>query len=354
MDGRLMGEGPRKHRILVAGGGSIGERHVRCFLATGRARVGVCDVHPGLLRALAERYPLEATFQRYEEALDGAWDAVVIATPAHLHVPQAAAAAERGTALFIEKPLGTTLQGVDALLEVARERGLVANVAYVYRAHPAIAVMKAMVESGTLGAVHQVVARGGQHFPTFRPAYREIYYADRATGGGAIQDALTHWFNAVQHLAGRFDSIFADYAHQSLEGVSVEDTVNAVARLNAGAVLAGFTLNQFNAPNESVIEVHGEEGSARIEAHAHRLGTWMRGESDWSVGPALLHERDELFILQARSFLDALGGRAPVLCTLEEAAHTLRVNLAALRSGEEGRMVRIHELDATFDPGRLC
>ena len=27
------------HRVLVVGAGSIGERHLRCFLATGRARV---------------------------------------------------------------------------------------------------------------------------------------------------------------------------------------------------------------------------------------------------------------------------------------------------------------------------
>jgi predicted dehydrogenase len=342
----------RLHRLLVVGGGSIGERHVRCFLATGRCRVSLCDVDPALRARLAGDYPLARTFPAYEEALEEPWDAVLLATPAHLHVPQATAAAERGLALCIEKPLGTTLRGVERLRELVRERGLAANVAYVYRAHPAIRELKAAIDAGRLGAVHQVTAAGGQHFPTFRPAYREIYYRDRATGGGAVQDALTHWLNAVQFLAGRFDWIFADYAHQSLEGVTVEDTVCAAARLDGGRVLATFGMNQFMAPNEGVIEVHGEAGSARLELHAHRWGTWLRGESGWSAGPPLVRERDELFMRQAGCFLDALEGWSAPLCSLEEAEHTLRVNLAALRSGAERRQVAPEEIGPEFDPTR--
>jgi len=41
------------HDILVIGAGSIGERHIRCFLKTGRARVSVCEIDRALLGRMA-------------------------------------------------------------------------------------------------------------------------------------------------------------------------------------------------------------------------------------------------------------------------------------------------------------
>ncbi len=46
-------------------------------------------------------------------------------------------------------------------------------------------------------------------------------------------------------------------------------------------------------------------------------------------------ERDDLFIAQASAFLDVIEGRAEPACTFEEAAQTLRTNLAVLASVEE-------------------
>jgi hypothetical protein len=61
-----------------------------------------------------------------------------------------------------------------------------------------------------------------------------------------------------------------------------------------------------------------------------------RPESPWEERETPLRERDDLYVLQAEAFLDAVAGRGPVLCTLEEAARTLGVTLAALR-GLEGQ-----------------
>ena len=43
-------------RLLVVGLGSIGERHLRCFAATGRACVSLCELNAELRLAIAERY----------------------------------------------------------------------------------------------------------------------------------------------------------------------------------------------------------------------------------------------------------------------------------------------------------
>src|SRR4051794_39784562 len=127
--------------ILIVGVGSIGERHLRCFQATGRADVTLCELNPVLRKTVAERYQVVKIFDELDRALAEKPDAVVICTPAHLHVPMALTIAKVGAHLFIEKPLSTTLEGITALREEIARRHLVAGVAYVYRAHPALGSM---------------------------------------------------------------------------------------------------------------------------------------------------------------------------------------------------------------------
>ena len=106
-------------------------------------------------------------------------------------------------------------------------------------------------------------------------------------------------------------------------------------------MLATLTGNQFQAPNETRLECHGTTGSLRLELPSHRWSILRAGDASWSVSEPMVHERDELFVRQAHAFLDAVEGRSEVLCPLVEAEHVLRVNLAALQSAAEGRVVQL-------------
>ena len=110
-------------------------------------------------------------------------DAVAIVTPDFLHADIAVACARAGKHLIVEKPLATKLEDAARLRAAAGDKLI--QVAYVYRVHPAVDAVRNLILSSDIGTVLQVVATSGQHFPTFRPAYREIYYNDRRTGGGA-------------------------------------------------------------------------------------------------------------------------------------------------------------------------
>jgi predicted dehydrogenase len=129
------------------------------------------------------------------------------------------------------------------------------------------------------------------------------------------------------------DRLVADAAHQVLEGVTVEDTVHVLAR--HGRVMASYTLNQHQAPNESTITVVCEHGTVRSESHRNRWRWMARPDEPWHDEPVAPLSRDELFIRQANAFLDAIEGHAPPLCSLDDGIQTLRVNLAALASIEQ-------------------
>lgn len=325
--------------ILVVGCGSIGERHLRCFLKTGRARVTACDTNPALLQRMQTEYRVPV-FADLKQALGSQlFDGVVICTPANTHIAIARIALKAGAALLIEKPLSVDLQGLDELHKEIQLAKRFVGIAYVYHLMPSVQAARQFLLSGSLGKPLQISVVAGQHFPTFRPAYRDIYYNNHATGGGAIQDALTHLVNAVEWIAGPMTRISCEAAHQSLEGVTVEDTVSVSAR--HGDVVASYSMNQFQAPNETTIQIHCEGGSVKIEVHEQRWSVFARGASAWEHHPAAVGHRDDLFIAQANAFLDGMEGRDNPLCTFEEAVQTLKFNVAALESARTGRIIEI-------------
>ena len=325
------------HSVLVLGCGSIGERHLRNFQRTGRARLTACDSNPALLAMMAERYGV-ATAGDWQAALaSGGLDACVICTPAHLHVPMAIAALQHGLHVLVEKPLSHSLEGVDELFRTRDRSGRQLAVAYVLHVYALLMEARAFLRRGEFGPVREASVVAGQPFHLFRPAYAQTYYRDHRTGGGAIQDALTHNVNWVESVIGPADSVLCDCAHLVLPNVEVEDTVHVSSR--HGGALATFALNQFQAPNETTLQFHAAGGSVKIELRAQRWGTYAAGASDWTWHTVPPIERDTPFIDQANAFLDQLEGQPSRLCSLEAAAQTLRFNLAALASAKSGARV---------------
>jgi predicted dehydrogenase len=325
--------------ILVIGGGSIGERHVRCFQKTGRADVVLCETNDDLRQRITDSYALQQSFASLDDALNGPFDGAVICTPAPLHVPMARQLVDRRIATLIEKPLSISVDGVSDLQTAVEAHRVPVSVAYVLRQHPALVDMKNTLHTEAFGRPVQIVYMGGQHFPFYRPAYREIYYTKHETGGGVIQDALTHVMNAAEWIVGPITRLVADAEHCVLDGVDVEDTVHLITR--HAAVLGSFSMNQHQPVNESRLTVVCERGALRFEGHRHRWLSSREPDGPWHVEQEYSLERDDLFVRQANAFLDQIAGEALPVCTLGESLQTLKVNLAALESVRTEKWIRI-------------
>ncbi len=320
--------------ILVVGGGSIGERHLRCFLRLPEVSADLCDVNEELLKELKIKYAVRNTFSDWNRIDLSEYDAAVICTPAHLHIPMSKRAIESGCNVLCEKPLSIAYEGVDELIELVDETNKVFAVAYVYRVVLGLIALRDLVLSGKLGQIKQVVGHLGQFFPKFRPAYREIYYRDRKTGGGAIQDACTHMINYIEWVMGPIREVFTFADHLALDGVSVEDTVSMVFRFYKDDAIGSYSLNQFQKPNEGFIEFIGTESSARYKFADQVVEIFEPKIEKWKSVSYPIRDRDELFEKQASVFLEGLREGIAKPCTLKESAQTLRTILSALRSLE--------------------
>jgi len=333
-----------RHRVLIVGVGSIGERHLRCFAATQRAELSFCEVNDDLRQTIAQRYGIKTAYRNLDEALADTANRcsiAVIATPAHLHVQMATTLVEADHHVLIEKPLSTNLEGVDPLIELIERKNVTAAVAYTMRSNLVLQSMRQAIVEKRFGQPITVLVASGQHFPTYRPAYREIYYNNRATGGGAIQDMLTHLVNACQWMVGPADRVMADASHRVLEGVDVEDTVLLVAR--HGDVQASYNINQYQFPNETTITVICQEGTARFEAHNSRWVSMTKPCDTWHEEMTWTRERDPAYINQANRFMDSVENQAPVLCTVQEGRQTLQAILGILAAADNPAWKQVAE-----------
>lgn len=320
-------------KILIVGFGSIGERHARCFLKTGRCEVSVCDVSQDLRRRAMAEYDIKSCYNDLDAAMKYHSDCAVIATPAQFHIPMATRLAAAGVHLLIEKPLSVSFDGLAELKQAVRAGRIIVMVGYTHRSNPVLVSMREFLHAGELGRPLQVTGVVGQQFARYRPAYPDTYFANRETGGGAIQDAMTHLVNAAEWLVGPVTRLVADADHQMLPGVTVEDTVHMIARhSHAGDVLGVYSLNLHQAPDEFTITVVCESGTYRLDLIQHRWSCMRAPGDPWQHHPFQIDNRDQVYIRQAEAFLDAVAGVGPVPCTLEEAEQSLRVNLAMLNS----------------------
>jgi predicted dehydrogenase len=315
---------------MIVGCGSIGERHLRTFLRTGRCRVIACDTDEEKRTCMASRYKVPSTGNWQETLKTGEIYATVIATPADSHVPLAKESLQSGCHCLIEKPLALDLDGTDGLLFTQGQSGRAVAVAYVHRCRPAFIAAAAFLRSGRFGRILHVTAVSGQDFAALRPAYQLVYYRARSTGGGAIQDALTHMVNAVEWVLGPSESVFCTADHLAIPGVEVEDTVAAIAK--NGSTIVSYSLNQFQAPNETTLQFNAENGSVKVEFASNRWATLSKGDSDWSWQNCPIPELDALFVAQAHAFLDRCNGKSSSLATLEEGIQAVAFNVAAFES----------------------
>src|SRR5262249_47206669 len=150
------------------------------------------------------------------EALRQHPDVVMVTNPTSLHVETACQALEAGAHVLGEKPLGSSLEGVPALLERAHQIHRALAVAYNPRFHPRVQRMKELVNAEAIGKIVSARAEASEYLPDWHPweDYRQSYSGRRDLGGGAVL-TFSHELDTVCWLLGPPKRLTALAAHVS-------------------------------------------------------------------------------------------------------------------------------------------
>jgi len=335
-------------RILIAGLGAIGQRHARNLRALAGPELELLAYRrrrrPFLVTETLTRddsvdveraLSLEA-HRDLGEALAARPDAVFVCTPSSEHVAIAQQAAEAGCHLFIEKPISHTLGGVERLRHTVSARHVVVLVGCQWRYHPRVRWLRALLETGALGAVREAAIDYQEYLPDWHPYedYRESYAARAALGGGVVLTQI-HDYDLAWWLFGPLRAVTASGGRLSDLEIDVEDTVDASFD---GATPVRVTQTFARRPARRSIRVAGARGSVRLDLLTGHVDV----DGVVAAPPALGgYSRNDMFVEEARHFLACLSGTERPAVPLDEGIEVLRVALAVKEALGSRRRVEI-------------
>ena len=242
-------------RIAVAGLGRIGWQ----FHAHGLAKhrdfrlVAVADT-AGDRRAEAKETFGVAAYADYYEMIDRTeLDAVVIATPTHLHRDMALAAFRKGLHVLMEKPLAASYGEAQIMVRAAKRAGVKLTVYQPHRASAYFRHLKRIIESGKIGRVYWV--RRGM----FSFSRRNDWQSLRKFSGGMLNNYGAHGLDQVLNLVGyRIKRVFGDLQLSASLG-DADDVVKIVLETREG-IIGEVDINQASCINPYEILVWGTCG----------------------------------------------------------------------------------------------
>ena len=342
-------------RIAVAGCGLIGREHIQRILQSERCSLAATiDPTPE-----AAEYASSLPGQHFSDL--GAVlraklaDAIILATPNHLHAQQATECVEAGLTVLVEKPVTDSLETAQKLVQLVDAKSGRVLVGH-HRAHsPIMREAERIVKEGVLGKLV-----GIQGSATF---YKPDHYFDAGPwrtkkGGGPVLINLIHEIGNLRQIAGEIEAVEA-LASNATRQFEVEDTAAILFRFASGA-LATFLLSDTAASarsweqtaqenpsystydDEDCYVVTGTQGTLsvptmRIKRFADGVERSWWNEFECSVHPI---ERQDPLILQLEHFCDLARGLVAPKVSAFDGMQNLRIVDAIERSIATGRVIK--------------
>lgn len=314
----------------------------------------VYDVNRNLAEDLSRRYQVPA-LETFEDLLASQTvDVVYVAVPHHLLAPLTKRVLEAGKHALTEKPLATSLEEIDQLIELSTHKQLALGVYYEMRYAPAHALARDLVQAGAIGNIIGVQIQTLIDKPL---SYWQSGYDGRSqnpwraikeqAGGGVILMNTSHLLDALFYITDLKVTSLSAAVGTLVSNVEVEDTASAILHFDNGAIgslMAGAHIS--GAHYDECCFLYGTEGqiclpdpygSDPLQIHLRRpmgditANTWH----SIPVEPAHVHR------CAIEDFAQAVcSGQTPPI-DARAARQVLSVVLAIYQSSLEKKMITI-------------
>ncbi|PQV63310.1 putative dehydrogenase [Abditibacterium utsteinense] len=251
----------------ILGAGSIAKTFAR---GLGESQTGTLVAIGSRTQDSADKFGAEFGLQKryasYEALLsDTEIDAVYIATPHPMHAQWAIKAADAKKHVLCEKPLTLNHGEAMAVVEAARENGVLLMEAFMYRCHPQTAKIVELVQSGAIGEVKLITASFG--FQAGFNAQSRLFNPD--LGGGGILDVGCYCASMVRLIAGAATGQAFANPQQVLGaghlGQSGVDEIAAATLKFPGDILAQISTS-VALGQENVVRIFGTKGDLLVSS----------------------------------------------------------------------------------------
>lgn len=317
--------------VGIIGAGWWAGEHARAICATpGTRLVGFSSRTPTRVAAFERDWGV-AGYNDYRRLLDRSdVDAVAIAVPHDLHAVIAIEALRTGKHVLLEKPMARDREECAAIAAAARQSSKTFMLGLTHHFSPPVAMAKAIVERGDLGAVVAGLCASAYPWDWRR---RPRFYLDRALGGGVWLTLGVHYVDrllwlvesdviAVKAVMGR--------RFHSLEEHQADDAVTALLQFANGAtgtiILAGLR----GGPPWNELQIVAERGGIRLDERGLMLGK----DGPWEA--VEVSDADPMHV-EWDAFARSIEAGTPPPVTLEHALRVMDVVFDVEESAATGR-----------------
>ena len=287
---------------------------------------GICGIGLDHLKKVQKEFNVERVTEDYLELLSYDLDALVVASPHHLHHVHAAAGLDHGLAVLCEKPM--TLSASDAwdLVNRGNENGAALLVAYGWNYKRFVREAASLMRSGSVGNIEFVTVRMASPTKSFFSSADvtvpsnfngeitgpdPMTWQDPSHGGGYIHGQLTHatgllfWLTGLRarRVTGRSSGPGANV--DLYDGALVDFTNGAHGVVSGAATLPDDNKFQLS------IEVYGSEGVLLLDVERERAEVRRHDGRDARIDVET-GEGDYECVVPVERFVDIAGDRSAV------------------------------------------
>lgn len=305
----------KKIKVGVVGIGHLGNYHLQKYQKLENCEItAVADMSADRAQKAAELYQCSA-FADYRDMI-GKVDAVSIAVPTSDHYSVARDFLAAGVDVLIEKPICTTLEEADELIELAQKKKLILQVGFVERFNPAIMALEKVIKK-----------------PLFIESHRLHPFFERGIDVDVILDLMIHDLDIMVK--------FVNSPVTGVEAVGVailSDKIDiANARISfASGCIANVTASRISGKTMQKIRFFGIEGYHSVDCQKREILSLGKGENNEAGQLQIIQNNIEVgshdpLEEEIRSFVIAVTNRSQPLISGEDARKSLVLAIDILK-----------------------
>jgi predicted dehydrogenase/nucleoside-diphosphate-sugar epimerase len=251
----------RQFRAGLVGAGHISEFHIRALQRLRNVTiVGLTDLDLARAAALARRFRLSEPLPSLEALLGRGVDVVHVLTPPSSHAAITLRALEAGCHVFVEKPMATSVEDCDRVIDAARRAGKNVGVDHTMLRDPFVERALELVRRGAIGDILAVDYVRGLSYPPYSGGPLPVHYRD---GGYPFRDIGIHALSLMDAFLGDIEEVIPLFTSRDSYPNLHFSEWRAVVRCKNGTGGIHLSWNMRPAPN--ILTVHGTRGSLRAD-----------------------------------------------------------------------------------------
>jgi myo-inositol 2-dehydrogenase/D-chiro-inositol 1-dehydrogenase len=334
-----------KMNVGVIGAGRIGKVHAE-NLALRIQETNVVAIADVVLSAAQEtgtrlNIPM-VTADTLEVIQSPEVDAVIICSATDTHTEIIIEAAKAGKHIFCEKPIDLSLKRIDEALAAVEAAGVKLQIGFNRRFDPNFRRIRQAVEQGEIGQPFRL------HLVSRDPAPPPISYVK--VSGGMFLDMTIHDFDMARYLIGSdVEEVY------TAAGVMVDPAIGEAGDVDTAVIMLKFANGVIGTIDNCRKAVYGYDQRAEVFGSGGNAGTSNNYANSAVISTKESIHRDlplhffverytESYLAEMRAFVDAVLNDKPVPVTGADGRAPVVIGLAARKSYDENRPVRLDEI----------